>query len=259
MAIEIKPELLKEIAEYLDAGMLCFYNKTNGKLETYPEGLEDSGLEDDWAEVTGKIEASPDDYLQIEKMNSVEAFEIMENFINSINHIPAHNKFIDAISHKKPFAHFNDMLPYYPDLREQWFAYKLQNYIEFVKNQVELNNTVKEPFDWSFCSHLEYHLCRTFQNSSDKRLKWFGCDGVSMPDQRSQLSIESITKTKKIETLAWMEVNGQKRYEMIIKLGPDSMKNYMEGLSLIDCIQSEESLDWVALDIEKKTIELQLN
>ena len=66
-------------------------------------------------------------------------------------------------------------------------------------------------------------------------------------------------KTKKIETLAWMEVNGQKRYEMIIKLGPDSMKNYMEGLSLIDCLPSEESLDWVILDVEKKTIELQLN
>jgi hypothetical protein len=33
----------------------------------------------------------------------------------------------------------------------------------------------------------------------------------------------------------------------------------MEGLSLIDCLPSEESLDWVTLDIEKKTIELQLN
>jgi hypothetical protein len=259
MAIEIKPELLKDIAEYLDTGMLCFYNKTSGELETYPEGLEDSGLEDEWAEVTGKIEASPDNYLQIEKMNSVEAFEVMENFINGINHIPTHNKFVEAISRKKPFAHFNDMLSYYPDLREQWFAYKLQSYIEFVKAQVELSGTEKEPFDGDFCVYLEYHLCRTFQNSPDKRHRWFGCDGVSMPNQLSQLSIKSITKTKKIETLAWMEVNGQKRYEMIIKLGPDSMKNYMEGLSLIDCLPSEESLDWVILDVEKKTIELQLN
>lgn len=138
MAIEIKPELLKEIAEYLDTGMLCFYNKTNGELVTYPEGLEDSGLEDEWTEETGKIEASPDDYLEIEKMSSHEAFEVMENFIDGINHIPTHNKFIDAISRKKPFAHFNDMLTYYPDLREQWFAFKLQNYIEFVKSQIEL-------------------------------------------------------------------------------------------------------------------------
>jgi len=258
MAIEIKPELLKEIAEYLDTGTLCFYNKTNGELVTYPEGLEDSGLEDEWAEVIEKIEASPDDYFQIEKMNSVEAFEVMESFINGIRHIPTHNKFIDTISRKKPFAHFNNMLSYYPDLREQWFAYKLQNYIEFVKSQVELSETEKEPFDGNFRNYLEYHLCRAFQNSPDKKLRWFGCDGVDIP-QSSQLSIESIIKTQKIETLAWMEVNGYTRYEMIIKLGPDAIKNYMEGLSLIDCLPSEESLDWVILDIEKKTIELQLN
>jgi len=258
MAIEIKPQLLKEIAEYLDTGMLCFYNKINGELETYPEALEDSGLEDEWAEEIGKIEAAPDDYLGIEKMSSHEAFEVMENFINGINHIPTHNKFIDAISRKKPFAHFNNLLSYYPDLREQWFAYKLQSYIEFVKRQVELSNTEKEPFGGDFRNYLEYHLCRAFRNSPDKRLRWFGCDGVDKP-QNSQLSIESITKSKKIETLAWMEVNGQARYEMIIKLGPDAIKNYMEGLSLIECLPSDESLDWVILDIEKKTIELQLN
>ena len=116
-----------------------------------------------------------------------------------------------------------------------------------------------EPFDSDFCVHLEYHLCRAFQNSQDKRFRWFGCDGVSMPYQLSQLSIKSITKTKKIETLAWMGFTGQDRYEMTIKLGPDSIENYTEGLSLIDCLPSEESLDWVVLDIEKKTIELQLN
>lgn len=259
MAMEIKPETLKKIAQYLDAGMLCFYNKINGELEYYPDELEYSGLEDEWAEVTSKIEASPDDYLQIEKMTSREAFEAMENFIDGINHIPTHNKFIDAISRKKPFAHFNGILSYYPDLREQWFAYKLQNYIEFVKSKIESHNTLKQPFDEDFCSHLEYHLSRTFQNSPDKRLRWFGCDGVSIPSQSSQLSIESITKTKKIETLAWMKVNGQDKYEMTIKLGPNSLKNYEQGLRLIDCLPSEESLDWITLDIEKRTIELQLD
>jgi Uncharacterised protein family (UPF0158) len=258
MAIEIKPELLKDIAAYLDTGMLCFYNKTNGELETYPEGLEYSGLENEWAKVIAKIEASPNDYLQIEKMNSLKAFQIMENFINGIRHTPAHNKFVDAISRKKPFARFNDMLSYYPDLREQWFAYKLQSCIEFVKSKIELREIEKEPFNGDFCVYLEYHLCRTFQNSPDKRFRWFGCDGVDMPSLNS-LSVENITKTKKIETLAWMEINGQKRYVMIIKLGPGSMKNYIESLSLIDCLPSEESLDWVTLEIEKKTIELQLN
>jgi hypothetical protein len=137
MPIEIKPETLKEIAEYLDMGMLCFYNKTNGEIESYPDGLEDSGLEDDWAEVTDKIAAFPGNYVQIEKMHSHEAFKVIESFIDTINHTPTHNKFIEAISHKKPFAQFNNMLSYYPDLREQWFIYKLNCYIAFVKSQFE--------------------------------------------------------------------------------------------------------------------------
>lgn len=140
MPAGIKPETLKEIAEYLDMGMLCFYNKANGEVEYYPDELEDSGLEDEWAEVTDKIAAFPGNYLQIEKMSSREAFKVMESFIDNISHIPTRNRFEAAISHKKPFAHFNEMLSYYPDIREQWFIYKQNCYIEYVKSQFDLNS-----------------------------------------------------------------------------------------------------------------------
>lgn len=144
MAIEIKPETLKEIAEYLDMGMLCFYHKTNGELVYYPNELEFSGYEDDWAEETVKIEASPGDYLEFEKMGSHEAFRVMEGFIAGISHIPTHNKFIDAISRKKPFANFNHLISYYPDLREEWFAFKNQSYIDFVKDRLDAYNNMLE-------------------------------------------------------------------------------------------------------------------
>jgi len=144
MAIEIKTETLKEIAEYLDMGMLCFYHKTNGELVYFPAELEFSGLEEEWAEETDKIEAAPDDYFEFEKMDSREAFKVMERFIGEISDIPTHNRFIDAISYKKPFANFNNLISNYPDLREKWFAYKDQSYIEFVKDQVEAHNNMLE-------------------------------------------------------------------------------------------------------------------
>jgi len=137
MAIEIKPEKLQEIAEYLDMGMLCFYHKATGELESYPKDLEDSGLEDEWADVTGKIDANLADYFEFEAMSSSEAFRVMEAFIDDIDYVPTHNKFIDAISRRKPFQNFNNLLHYYPDLCQQWFAYKLEKYIEFVKEQVD--------------------------------------------------------------------------------------------------------------------------
>jgi hypothetical protein len=100
MAIEIKPEIIKEIAGWLDTGMLCFYHKTTGELESYPENLEDSDLEDMWTEVTEKIEANPDDYIAFEPMGSPEAFRVMENFVSTIEDVPTHNRFIDALSYK---------------------------------------------------------------------------------------------------------------------------------------------------------------
>lgn len=99
-------------------------------------------MKEEWAEKIGKIEASPDDCFEFEKMDSREAFKVMERFIGDIAHIPTHNKFIDAISRKKPFADFNQLISYYPDLRREWFAYKDQSNIDFVKDQVEAHNTM---------------------------------------------------------------------------------------------------------------------
>ena len=144
MAIEIKPERLKDIAQYLDMGMLCFYHKTNGELVYYPDELEFSGFEEDWVEETSKIEAAPDDYFELKKMDGRKAFKVMERFVSDITHIPTHNKLIDAITRKKPFANFNHLISYYPDLRQEWFAYKSQSNIDFVKDQVEAYNNMLE-------------------------------------------------------------------------------------------------------------------
>jgi hypothetical protein len=137
MDIDIKPEMLKEIAEMLDMGMVCFYHKTNGEMEYYPDEMRNPGFDDElWAEVIDKVDENYGDYLRFEGMSSSESFRVMENFISNIDDIPTHNKFIDAISRKKPFRQFSDLLFDYPELREQWFAYKSESYIEYVKDQI---------------------------------------------------------------------------------------------------------------------------
>ena len=137
MATEIKPETIKEIADWLDMGMVCFYHKTTGEVESYPDEFSNPGFDDEmWEDVMNKVKKNHKDYLRLEPMRSFEAYKVMEGFIDNISDIPTHNKFIDAISRKKPFRQFDDMLSYYPDLREQWFVYKLENYIEFVKEHI---------------------------------------------------------------------------------------------------------------------------
>ncbi|HEY4322328.1 MAG TPA: UPF0158 family protein [Mucilaginibacter sp.] len=136
---EIKPEMIKEIAEMLDTGMLCFYNKKTGEMDSYPDELKNPGFDEEpWTETIDKIDQNYGDYIRFEGMSSHEGFKVMEDFIAGIKHIQTHNKFIDVISRKKPFRNFNDLLHYYPGLRQEWFTYKLERYIAYVKEQIPM-------------------------------------------------------------------------------------------------------------------------
>lgn len=116
----------------------------------------------------------------------------------------------------------------------------------------------KESFNREFCEHLEWHLRRTFENSGDKRLKGLWCDGVLGPLTEKQLTKQSVNDTKTIVTTAFIGYDGQGKYEMTIKFGQYSLARYAKGSSIIDCIPSDDSMDWITLDTENKKIEIRL-
>jgi len=141
MAIKIKPEIIKRIVDELDCGFLCFYHKTTGELESYPDENSNPGFDEElWEEVMDKVSENLGDYLEFEPMRGNQSFRVMENFVGQIDHIPTHNKFIDALSRKKPFANFKNLLNYYPDLLEQWYVFKNEAYIEYVKDQLDIDD-----------------------------------------------------------------------------------------------------------------------
>jgi len=137
----ITPQILKQITEELDTGMVCYYHKVTGELEVYPHELSNPGFDEEfWEDVMEKVSENRDDYIEFEPMSSSESFRVMESFISKIDDIRIHNKFIDAISRKRPFAHFKDTLDYYPELREQWYVFKSEAYIQYVKDQLNPEN-----------------------------------------------------------------------------------------------------------------------
>jgi len=121
-----------------------------------------------------------------------------------------------------------------------------------------LNEIATVPFNEDFCAILEYHLSKAFANSSTNKFEQFWCDGVAIPELVSQLTIPNIIATKQIVTKAWMGLNGQDVYEMTIKLGLQSIKNYVKNIPLTDCLPDTKNLDWLTLDMDAKTIELRL-
>jgi len=142
MPVNISPETIKEIAEQLDMGMKCYYHIQTGELEYYPDELKGhAGFDEElWEESINKVEENYQEYIRFEGMESHESFSIMEDFISMISEEKILRRFEDAIGYRKPFQNFKQLLLSYPDLREQWFAYKDRRFIEFVKEQVEVYN-----------------------------------------------------------------------------------------------------------------------
>tara|TARA_B110000967_G_scaffold76158_1_gene78746 strand:- start:815 stop:1210 length:396 start_codon:yes stop_codon:yes gene_type:complete len=120
-------------------------------------------------------------------------------------------------------------------------------------------------FNSKFCIHLEYAISKEFQFSVDKELKHFWCDGVNpepligFDNNKEYLDYKNICKTKIIETIIWTGQTGQTIYSLKINLGNQSLKKYMDGLNMIDCIPEENTKDWIDIDVENKTMEIKID
>lgn len=134
--MNIPTEHLVEIAETLEMGLTCYYHRPTGAIEAHPD-LNDAGLDIDlWEDVIEKIENDRDSYERLENMDSKQAFKVMEDFAYSITDLPFRDQILDRLSAKKPFQNFK-MLVDFSDHRDDWFRFKRQAYIEFVKRQLK--------------------------------------------------------------------------------------------------------------------------
>lgn len=120
--------------------------------------------------------------------------------------------------------------------------------------QLYMENMANTPFNEDFCTELEFHLGRTFKNSDRTDLKGFWCDGVLC----EPINEAELRKTHKVETKAWIGRDGQGEYTMTIRFGEKALNNLQKGYELAETIPSENSMSWIDIDTDKKTIEIRL-
>lgn len=77
-------ELIAEIAELLDCGLICYYHRLTGELESLPDQDGPYFDPEPWQDLIGKIEQDRDSYERFNKMNSNQGFQMMENFANDL-------------------------------------------------------------------------------------------------------------------------------------------------------------------------------
>jgi len=142
MNISIPPEKIKEIAQEVEMGMLCYYHIKTGELETVPDELKGhAGYEEQfWKDSLKKIKANRKQYICFEGMESYESFRMMETFVQNITDANTRRHFQETVALKKPFGHFKQSLYQYPVLQQQWYNFKDEQYVLYVQQQLEAYN-----------------------------------------------------------------------------------------------------------------------
>lgn len=126
---------IKEIAELLDCGELCFFHQPTGAIEHYPDPDNPYVELEEWQDVLDKIDDDFNNYIRFEKMDSYQGFKVMEQFAESLSDTHFQTKLFDLLSKPKPFSKFKWAIDN-SDYRQDWFDFKEQAYIKWVKEQL---------------------------------------------------------------------------------------------------------------------------
>ena len=125
-----------EIAQDLEAGMKIFINRENLEIRTildWDDMYGDNGI---WQEELEKIQYEWAEYVVITKMESSEAFEIMEAFVDEVQDKRLHEDLVKILNRRSPFANFKAEVES-SLYRQEWFDFRLNKFIDYVKDQLE--------------------------------------------------------------------------------------------------------------------------
>ncbi|MCX6238718.1 MAG: UPF0158 family protein [Bacteroidia bacterium] len=119
-------EQIKEIAEQLDCGFRCFWNKHDGELLFIPDTMKHPDMDTEaWSDEMEKLDDNFFDYKEIDQLESSDSFEIMADFVETLsdsNNLK--NKLIDALNRGRPFRGFKFVIDNSGEYRQKWFDFK---------------------------------------------------------------------------------------------------------------------------------------
>lgn len=139
--MKLTEKQIEEIADNLDCGLKSFYNLKTGEIKTILDfDSWESTDEEPWEEDIDEIEENWEDYFEFDGFESHESFQIMVDFAERVVDKKLQDKLINALNRPKPFQNFKWHIDNSGEYRQQWFDYKKTRYIDWVKEQIELNN-----------------------------------------------------------------------------------------------------------------------
>ena len=134
-------ELVKQTAESIDCGNICYINPDTLAMEDIPQAVLDERLvynfsSDDDRDDLNLEHDNWEHCIRVDLPKSSVSFGIMEAFVQEVNDKNLQKKLVYALSNRKPFAHFKTLIDN-SDYRKKWFAFKQQKLEEYVWEAIE--------------------------------------------------------------------------------------------------------------------------
>ena len=139
--MKLSHKILNEIADYMEAGFKCFVHKKTHEIIAIPDenrfpGADINDEENGWVDDLHKINGNAD-YIEIDSMESSDSFRVMEDFAVSLPKGATKIRLLTALEGHKPFANFNHQIHNAGEEKEQWFKFRREQEIEWLKNELE--------------------------------------------------------------------------------------------------------------------------
>jgi hypothetical protein len=110
-----REDLIQALTTNLDLGGGAWYlDLENGQIILASDAVDD---------LPADLEDNPR-YRLIETMPSHESFQIMEDFVETLEDEAAAERLVEALRRRKPFRQFKDALFDFPSLQERWFEFR---------------------------------------------------------------------------------------------------------------------------------------
>lgn len=147
--------LVKDTADSLSAGLVCYINPDTLEKIDIPKSVNDTLIFDEEDEEDEDAEEEDPFYEDLKRINkdwkqtitinppeSGESFSFMEQFVSTLPESRLSKMLSEALSGRKPFRHFNNIIHQSVE-RESWFAFRqkcLENYVAGILAERLWNN-----------------------------------------------------------------------------------------------------------------------
>jgi hypothetical protein len=133
-------ELVRDIAQRIDSGLVCYINPETLEVEDIPKSLLDEGFDIGEGEEEDEMNLTHEKWekcITVEPPVSHKSFAIMEDFVPEVDDKKLQNQLTSALNNRRPFANFKNLIDN-SEYRETWFVFKQNKLEEYVWNELSL-------------------------------------------------------------------------------------------------------------------------